>query len=251
MVREHYVTHRCCNHCRRLSGGFLPTSKYGAHFHHCTYYPSSSDCLQNGTLAVPAARSIADNINHLLSLPWALRIATQDWHPQNHVSFASNHAAPNNQVFQDYPINNPLNENEKQIIRLWPDHCVQDSPGAALVPELNISKIDYIIKKGQDSRVEMFSAFKDSFTTPCVSESNLSLLLRSKSIVRLYVVGLATDYCVKHTALHAAQEGFKTTVLKDACKAIDESAVALNALNETFNDSKISFEDTVNADLGR
>lgn len=205
--------------------------------------------MQNGALAVPHGRSIADSINRLLGLSWGLRVATQDWHPQNHISFASNHSAPDNRPFQELTVENPLNPSETENIRLWPDHCVQDSTGAALVPELDTGKLDHIVKKGQDHRVEMFSAFKDSFKSPCVSSSDLAAVLRAKSISQVYVVGLATDYCVKHTAIHASNEGFRTIVLRDACKGIDESQESLQNLTNVFQESGVQFLDVVEARL--
>lgn len=183
--------------------------------------------MQNGALAVQGGRDIVPLINELLSLPFTLKVATKDWHPQDHISFASNHPAPNNKPFESIiTIENPLNPEETQVTRLWPDHCVQGSKGAELLPELEVSKVDCIVEKGQDKRVEMYSAFVDPFTNPCVSQSGLAQTLRDAEITDVFIVGLATDYCVKYTALGAQKEGFKTWVVGEATKAVDPSAMA-------------------------
>jgi nicotinamidase-related amidase len=164
-------------------------------------------------------------INELLDLPFALRVATQDWHPADHISFASNHAAPNNKPFvSKATITNPLNPAETQETQLWPDHCVQASQGAELLPELNASKFDKIVKKGIDKRVEMYSAFADPFPSPC-AQSDLADTLRKAGITHVFVAGLAADYCVRFTALDAQKHGFKTWVIGEATKAVDPSSL--------------------------
>lgn len=113
-----------------------------------------------------------------------------------------------------------MDPEEEQSTRLWPDHCIQGTKGAELIPELDASKIDHVVEKGQDSRVEMYSAFADPFTTH-VSKSGLADLLRKEAVTDCFVVGLATDYCVKWTAVDAAKEGFKTWVVKEAIRGVD------------------------------
>jgi len=182
-------------------------------------------CPPNGSLAVQNGRDIALVVNDLLSLPFLLKVATKDWHPQDHISFASNHPPPNNIPFtSEITITNPHNPSESQTTRLWPDHCIQGSKGAELVPELDQSKIDHIIEKGQDKRVEMYSAFADPFLSPTVSKSKLEAILKEKGITHVYCVGLAMDYCVKFTALDAAKAGFTTFVINEGTKAVDASA---------------------------
>jgi nicotinamidase-related amidase len=161
-----------------------------------------------------------------LSLPFVLKIATKDFHPQDHISFASNHSPPNNKPFESmFTIRNPLNPNESQETRLWPDHCVQGTKGAQLLPELDVSKVHHIVEKGQDKRVEMYSAFADPFTNPTVAHSNLAQLLKDKGVTDVYVAGLAADYCVKCTALDAQKEGFKTWVVGEATRAVDPTCM--------------------------
>ncbi|KAF1943835.1 Isochorismatase hydrolase [Clathrospora elynae] len=183
-------------------------------------------CPPKGALAVTGGRDIVPTINELLTYPFALKIATKDYHPHDHISFASNHPAPNNKPFEStVTITNPHNSEETQEARLWPDHCVQGTKGAELLSELDVSNVDHIIEKGQDKRVEMYSAFADPFTSPCVAESGLADMLRGAGITDVYVVGLAADYCVKFTALDAQKEGFKTWVVGDATKAVDPSSL--------------------------
>jgi nicotinamidase-related amidase len=164
-------------------------------------------------------------VNELLNLPFAIKVATKDWHPQDHVSFASNHPAPNNVPFiTEITISNPHNSSEVETTRLWPDHCVQGTNGAKLIPELDQTKIDHIIEKGQDKRVEMYSAFADPFLNPTVSRSKLEDILREAGITDIYCVGLAMDYCLKFTAIDAAKAGFTTFVINEGTKAVDPSA---------------------------
>lgn len=171
-------------------------------------------------------RDIVPLVNELLSLPFAVTIATKDFHPQDHISFASNHPPPNNVPFVSMiTINNPLNPEEKQETRLWPDHCVQGTNGSELLPELEVARVNHIVEKGQDKRVEMYSAFADPFLDPTVSRSKLAQILRDAGVTDVYVAGLAADYCVKYTALDAHREGFKTWVIGDATRAVDPTAL--------------------------
>lgn len=201
--------------------------------------------LQHGALAVTGGRDIVPTINELLSLPFAKKVATKDFHPQDHVSFASNHAPPNNKPFESKAtIVNPHNPDETQETQLWPDHCVQGTEGAELLPELDVGKINHIVEKGQDKRVEMYSAFADPFTNPCVAQSNLAQTLRDACITDVFVVGLAADYCVKFTAMDAAKEGFKTWVIGEATKAVDPSSLgAVYAEYEKLGVSVIGKDD--------
>ncbi|KAB5549615.1 isochorismatase [Coniochaeta sp. 2T2.1] len=178
-------------------------------------------CPPNGALAVPSGRDIIPVVNALLRLPaFVTRIATKDWHPADHISFASNHA--DKQPFVDFcTVVNPYNPQETYDIRLWPVHCVQQTAGAELVPELEAGLVDRVIEKGTDARVEMYSAFYDPFTKPGVSDSGLGDVLRREGVTDVYVVGLAGDYCVKNTALDAVAEGFRTVVVEEGIRCVD------------------------------
>ncbi|KAK0630236.1 isochorismatase [Bombardia bombarda] len=177
-------------------------------------------CPPNGSLAVASARDTIPLINSLLALPsFAIRIATKDWHPASHISFACNHAGK--QPFVDTcTVVNPNDPADSYETRLWPVHCVQDTPGAALVTELDATRFDRVIEKGIDPRVEMYSAFYDPFT-PHVSDSGLAAILKDAAITHVYVVGLAGDYCVRHTAVDAATEGFTTFIIEEATRPVD------------------------------
>lgn len=181
-------------------------------------------CPPNGSLAVAGGRDIAGPVNELLSLPsFAVRVATQDWHPPNHISFAPNHKGK--KPFEDsVTVINPHNPAETYETRLWPVHCVQGSKGAELVPELEVGKVDSVVRKGQDPRVEMYSAFYDPFKSPRVSDSGLVGLLKEKGVTHVYVVGLAFDYCVRCTAADAASEGFVTYVIEEGTRAVGDDA---------------------------
>lgn len=182
-------------------------------------------CPPSGSLAIPQGRDIAPTVNELLSLPsFAVRIATQDWHPADHISFAANHHSPPKQPFVDSAtVVNPHNASESYETRLWPVHCVQGTKGAELVPELAADRVDVVVKKGTDARVEMYSAFYDPFESPRVSDSGLARQLRDRGVTHVYVVGLAFDYCVSATAADAAKEGFVTYVVEEGTRAVDAS----------------------------
>jgi nicotinamidase-related amidase len=171
---------------------------------------------------VQGGREIAPVVNELLSLPFTVTVATKDFHPQDHISFASNHPPPNNKPFEsEITIANPYNPEETETTRLWPDHCVQGTKGSELVPELDASKIQHVVEKGQDKRVEMYSAFAAPFENPVVSRSGLADTLKRAGVTHVYVVGLAMDYCVKFTAIDAAKEGFSTYVIQEGTRAVD------------------------------
>ncbi|KAK3309885.1 Isochorismatase-like protein [Chaetomium strumarium] len=178
-------------------------------------------CPPSGSLAVPEGRDVTPLINILLALPSIrLKVATKDWHPPNHISFASNHK--NKRAFVDTTtITNPHNAAETYTTRLWPTHCVQSTPGAALIPELDTARLSHVIEKGTDPRVEMYSAFYAPLSLPRVSDSGLAGLLREQGITRVYVVGLAGDYCVRSTAEDAVREGFEAYVIEEGTRPVD------------------------------
>ncbi|KAJ9502773.1 NAD(+) salvage pathway protein [Exophiala xenobiotica] len=189
-------------------------------------------CPPDGSLAVTGGRDIVPLVNRLLaSSKFVLKIATQDWHPEDHVSFASNHAAPNNKPFTSFiDMKNLVANKPEQTMkqRLWPVHCVQQTNGAEIIDEIDLSKIDTFVKKGMDSRVEMYSAFSDSFGNMTAGAGGVNLdladLLKAKAITHVYVVGLAGDYCVKDTALGSAKAGFATYVIEEAQRCVDPAA---------------------------
>lgn len=167
-------------------------------------------------------------INDLLSLPFAYKVATQDFHPADHISFASNHAdAKPFETFIDMKNHVGGNPEATMKQRLWPVHCVQGTVGTDIIDEMDKSKVDLTIQKGMDSRVEMYSAFSDSFGNLTAGQGGVShdleSILKEKQISHVYVVGLAGDYCVKATAVDAAKVGFKSYVIEEAQRCVDQS----------------------------
>lgn len=207
------------------------------------YFEHPLNLTQNGALAVKDGREITPIINHLLSLPFKLKFATQDYHPVDHCSFASQHAgaAP---FTSSHTIRNPEatnDEAEEQTTTLWPDHCVQGTPGCDFIPELNVSRIEQFIKKGEDRRVEAYSAFGPPFRKPAVAMSKLPKLLKQSQIKRVFVCGLAFDFCVKCTAVDAADAGYETYLVEDASKAVDQSEEGLEKNRNEMEEHGVRF----------
>ncbi len=178
------------------------------------------DFMPGGPLAVPEGDLVVPVANALAA--WApLVVATQDWHPPNHASFAANH--PGRQVGDLVTV-----AGLQQI--LWPIHCVQETPGADFVEGLDRTAIDYVVRKGTDPKVDSYSAFYDNGRR---HDTGLSAWLRSHGVDRLFVCGVATDYCVKYSVLDALAEGFDTWVVQDGCRGVDlESGDVERALRE-------------------
>jgi len=179
-------------------------------------------CPPNGSLAVAQGRDVIPVINELLRLPFVVKIATKDHHPPDHVSFATNHEGK--EPFKSLTtIVNPYNSAETYETLLWPVHCVVDTPGNELVKELDITKVDAVVLKGKDPRVEMYSAIASPFRNPRVEEgSELVELLSARKVTRVYVVGLAGDYCVKSTAIDCVREGgWETVVIEEGVRSVD------------------------------
>lgn len=166
-----------------------------------------NDFCPGGSLAVPAGDSII-SIANTLQIFVPLVIATQDWHPQNHMSFAENHEA---KAIGDTVMLDGIAQT------LWPVHCVQGSVGADFHPDLNLRRIQHIVHKGIDKVVDSYSAFFDNAHKRA---TGLHDYLQAKNITHLYILGLATDYCVKYSVLDALQLGYQITVIEDACKGV-------------------------------
>src|SRR3954454_13399999 len=164
--------------------------------------------LPGGSLAVKDGDQVVAVINKIAK-GFANVVLTQDWHTVGHVSFASSHAGKKPFETVDLAYG-------KQV--LWPDHCVQGTDGALLSKDLSIPQAELIIRKGFHKDVDSYSAFTeaDGKTT-----TGLAAYLKARQIERLFVVGLATDFCVAWTALDARKAGFETYVVEDACRGID------------------------------
>ena len=167
-----------------------------------------NDFVPGGALAVPAGDEVVPLVNRLAR---AFRhvILTQDWHPPGHVSFASSPAGKKTFETIELPYGTQV---------LWPDHCVQSTPGADFHRGLDVAHAQLIIRKGYRSHVDSYSAFCEADgTTP----TGLAGYLRDRGLEHVVLAGLATDFCVAWSALDARTRGFRATVIEDACRAID------------------------------
>ncbi|PDT78556.1 bifunctional nicotinamidase/pyrazinamidase [Bradyrhizobium sp. C9] len=165
------------------------------------FLPGGSLAVKDGEQVVPVINKIAKSFANV--------VMTQDWHTPGHVSFASVHAGK--KPFETIDL-----AYGKQV--LWPDHCVQGTDGASLSKELAIPQAELIIRKGFHKDVDSYSAFTeaDGKTT-----TGLAAYLKARNVARVFVAGLATDFCVAWTALDARKAGFETYVVEDACRGID------------------------------
>ena len=167
-----------------------------------------NDFCPGGALAVAGGADIVPGINALMG-DFAAVVLTQDWHPSDHLSFASQHPGKSPMEMTDMPYGPQV---------LWPDHCVQGSSGAEFHADLNVTRADLIIRKGFRREIDSYSAF---FENDHVTPTGLEGYLRTRSIDTLTMVGLATDFCVNYSAVDAARLGFAVTVRQDLARAID------------------------------
>ncbi len=181
-----------------------------------------NDFLPGGALAVPDGDAVVPAINRL-AVQYPLVVATQDWHPAHHGSFAVHHGrAPGE-----------LGELGGLPQVLWPVHCVQETHGAAFAPGLDTSRFAAVFRKGQDPSVDSYSAF---FGSARRRDPGLAAWLRARGVTSLSVAGLATDYCVKATALDARALGYEVQLHLDACRGVElhpgDVAAALATLRD-------------------
>lgn len=167
-----------------------------------------SDFLPGGALAVPEGDKVIPVANRLQT-HFDLVLATQDWHPAEHGSFAANH--PGKQPGDIIDLNGL-----RQI--LWPVHCVQNTPGAAFAPGLDTSRFTQVFQKGTDPGIDSYGAFFDNGHRKA---TGLGDFLKARNVTDVFIAGLATDYCVKFTALDAVALGFRTHLLADACRGVN------------------------------
>lgn len=166
------------------------------------------DFLPGGGLAVPAGDQVIAPVNRLAAR-FGHVLLTQDWHPPGHASFAESH--PGKQPFDTVEL-----AYGRQV--LWPTHCVQGTPGAELAPGLDLPRAELVIRKGFRRGVDSYSAFTEADRrTP----TGLAGYLRERGLRRLFLVGLATDFCVAWSAIDARAAGFEAWVIEDACRGID------------------------------
>lgn len=167
-----------------------------------------NDFMPGGALPTRRGDEIVDVVNRLQP-HFPLLFATQDWHPQNHGSFASNHSGKSPGEVIDLG-------GIPQV--LWPDHCVQETRGAEFHRDLKIDRLETIVRKGTDPEIDSYSGFFDNAHRKA---TGLEEQLRSRGVTDVYIVGLATDYCVRFTALDALTLGFKVVVIRDACRGVE------------------------------
>jgi nicotinamidase/pyrazinamidase len=167
-----------------------------------------NDFCPGGALAVPAGHEVVPVVNRLAER-FAHVVLTQDWHPRGHQSFASSHpgAKPYESIEVAYGA---------QI--LWPDHCVQGTPGAELRRDLQIVHAELILRKGYHRDIDSYSAFYENDRK---TRTGLAGYLRERGFTRVFLTGLAFDFCVRYSAEDAKREGFDVVVVEDACRGID------------------------------
>lgn len=187
-----------------------------------------NDFCPGGALAVAGGDQIIPRINALMT-EFEVVVLTQDWHPADHSSFASQHAgaAAFSQITMDYGLQT-----------LWPDHCVQGSAGAAFHEDLNLDAAQMVLRKGFRRGIDSYSAF---FENDRKTPTGLGQYLRERGIETLTLVGIATDYCVAYSAMDAAQLGFRVVVLEGACRAID-MAGSLVAARENMRNAGVMLD---------
>lgn len=167
-----------------------------------------NDFCAGGSLEVPGGDEVISLANRLMQ-KFDLIVATQDWHPHDHTSFAANHAGS---VIGDTIMIDDI----RQI--LWPEHCVQDTVGATFHPALDEARIHRIFHKGIDKKIDSYSAFFDNAHK---RSTGLGGYLAKKCVKNVYIMGLATDYCVKYSSLDAKHLGFNVYVIQDGCRGVN------------------------------
>jgi len=178
-----------------------------------------NDFCSSGALAVPHGDEVVSAINRLSRL-FQHVVLTQDWHPRGHLSFASSH--PGAEAFQVVDV-----AYGRQT--LWPDHCVQQSYGAEFHPALETAKAELILRKGFRREIDSYSAFREN---DGVTRTGFAGYLREREIERVFLAGLAYDYCVRFSAVDARSEGFSAVVIEDACRGIGLEGSAENGSME-------------------
>ena len=182
-----------------------------------------NDFCPGGALAVPDGDRVVPVANRLMDR-FGLVAATQDWHPADHVSFAANHPGHEpGEVIEAHGL--------EQI--LWPVHCVQETPGAAFHPDLDQERIHKVVRKGMRSDIDSYSGFFDNGREQA---TGLGEFLAQRGVTGIALCGLATDYCVKCTALDARDLGFSVRLVEDGCRGVDQQpgdvAAALTAMQD-------------------
>jgi nicotinamidase/pyrazinamidase len=187
-----------------------------------------NDFCPGGALQVPDGDAVVPVANRVMG-EFPLVIATQDFHPRGHKSFAANH--PGRTTYEVIDL-----EGLPQV--LWPVHCVAGSSGAEFHPQLTAAKLHAVFPKGTDESIDSYSGFFDNGQRKA---TGLGDYLRSKHVDEVYVMGLATDYCVKATALDAARLGFRTTVIEDGCRGVELAPGDIDAAKAELRAAGVKF----------
>jgi nicotinamidase/pyrazinamidase len=167
-----------------------------------------NDFCPGGSLAVEGSHRVVPVINRIMSL-FGLVVATQDWHPADHLSFAANHSGKN--VFDTEEVCGI-----DQI--LWPEHCIAGTRGAQFHPDLNSAAFDMILRKGRQKKIDSYSAFLENDHR---TSTGLEFYLKGLEVVRIFLCGIATDVCVYYSALDGLNLGFEVFIIEDGCRGID------------------------------
>lgn len=165
------------------------------------FCPGGALAVAEGDSVIPLIHSVASRFQHI--------VLTQDWHPAHHSSFASSH--PCRQPYESIELSYGAQT-------LWPDHCVQSSKGAEFHADLHLPQAELILRKGYDQEIDSYSAFFENDRT---THTGLAGYLAERALTRVFLAGLAYDYCVAYSALDARRLGLQAYVLRDACRAID------------------------------
>ncbi len=193
-----------------------------------------NDFCSGGALAVPDGDQVVPVINSLTS-HFSTVVATQDWHPQRHISFAASHAGK--QPYETVP----FMETEQL---LWPTHCVAGTRGAAFHPDLVTTSCSLILRKGLNPETDSYSAFYENDRT---TETGLAGFFRSRKIRHIAMCGLATDYCVFFSVQDAVNLGFDVTLITDATKGVDVPEGSLKQSLATMEKSGVSMMNSAEA----
>ena len=189
-----------------------------------------NDFCPGGALAVPLGDEVIAPIHHV-SAQFEHIVLTQDWHPSNHFSFAASH--PGKQPYDSVELSYGAQT-------LWPPHCVQGTRGAEFCPALQLTQAELILRKGFRPQIDSYSAFfENDRTTP----TGLAGYLKERGLTRVFLAGLAYDYCVGYSALDGLRLGFPAFVLRDACRAIDLN-VSVAAIEAEFARAGVALIDS-------
>ena len=189
-----------------------------------------NDFCPGGALEVPDGDAVVEQINRLAD-KFQVKVFTQDWHPSDHASFAANHTGK--QAFDTIDL-----AYGTQV--LWPAHCVRGTQGAEFHAGLKTSDADVIVRKGFRTEIDSYSAF---FENDRETPTGLEGYLRSRGVKKIFCAGLATDFCVRYSAVDAARLGFEVVLIEDACRAIDLDG-SLGAAMKEMRELGVAVEQT-------